>query len=67
MSTDKVRGSDSTPRTAVNAADLLAGTYKVTAEDGVFTDAGFAKKGEKVELTGDAARALMNEGSIERA
>jgi hypothetical protein len=67
MSTDKVSGKDETPKVILNSAELLAGTYKVTAEDGVFTRAGFSKKGEEIELDGDTARALMNEGSIKRA
>lgn len=71
MGSEKVQGRDDPPVAAVNAVDLLAGEYKVTADGGVSVSADgkayFAKKGETIDLNGDAARALMNEGSIKRA
>lgn len=69
MPSEKVKGEDEAPQVAVNVTDMLAGTYKVTAEKGVRVGGvqGTIKKGDTVELNGDAARALMNEGSVERA
>jgi hypothetical protein len=70
MPAEKVRGEDSPPVASVNVADMLAGKFKVVA-DGVSVSMGDkhidAKKGDEIELDGDAARALLNEGSIKRA
>jgi hypothetical protein len=69
MTSDRVKGEDGGATAQVNVADMLAGTYRVTAEKGVSVSGfkGTIKKGDEVELNGDAARALMNEGSVERA
>ncbi len=67
MAAERVRGSDQTPVTSVNAAGAMAGTYEVTAKDGISIDAGVFDKGDKVELDGNAARALLNDGSIKEA
>jgi hypothetical protein len=45
----------------------LKGTYEVTAKDGISTDDGVFEKGDTVELGADAARALLNDGSIKEA
>lgn len=45
----------------------LKGTYEVTAKRGISTDGGAFEKGETVELGADAARALLNDGSIKEA
>lgn len=68
MAQEKVKGEDSPPRAAINVTDL-AGSYTVTAKHGIRVDGqeGTVEKGETVELDGDAARALLNEGSVERA
>ena len=69
MTSDNVKGEDGGATASVNVADLFAGKYRVTAEKGVRVGGheGTIKKGDTVELNGDAARALMNEGSVERA
>jgi hypothetical protein len=69
MTSDKVKGEDDPPKAEVNVTDLLAGKYKVTAPKGIRVSGheGTLKKGDEVDLNGDAARALMNEGSVERA
>lgn len=45
----------------------LKGTYEVTAKAGISTDDGTFEKGDTVELGADAARALLNDGSIKEA
>jgi hypothetical protein len=47
----------------------LKGTYEVTAKDGIRLDGHeeTIEKGATVELGADAARALLNEGSIKEA
>lgn len=69
MASEKVRGEDSPPVATVNVTEMLAGKYKVTAKAGIRVGGhkGTIEKGETVELNGDAARALLNEGSVERA
>jgi hypothetical protein len=64
MASERVRGQDQTPAASVNAAGAMAGTYEVTAKGGVHTSEGNFEKGDKVELSSDLARALLNEGSI---
>ncbi len=67
MAAERVRGSDQTPVTSVNAAGAMEGEYEVTASDGISIDAGIFDKGDKVHLDGNAARALLNDGSIKEA
>lgn len=70
MTSDTVKTRDEAPRASVNAEAAFAGTYRVTADKGITVsghDGKTYKKGDKVELNGDAARALLNDGSIERA
>lgn len=71
MTSDRVKGEDDPPVAAVNVTEAFAGKYKVTAKDGVSISFEGEKldaaHGKTVELPGDVARALLNEGSIERA
>lgn len=67
MATERVRGEDEKPVPQINA-DALAGRYRVTAKDGIHLDGveGVINKNEEVDLNSNAARALLNDGSIER-
>lgn len=54
------------PGAGINLSQMK-GTYEVTAARGISTDDGTFEKGDTVELGADAARALMNDGSIKEA
>ncbi len=65
MAEENIPTTDSPPRAVINMA-TAKGNYIVTASF-IVTDDGRFDKGEKVELAGDVATALANEGSIKPA
>lgn len=70
MTSDKVTTNDEAPRATLNAARIPRGTYKVVAPGGISVSIGDreidAKKGDEIELEGDAVIALMNDGAIKQ-